>query len=158
MASLKIDFSVSNILHKDKKLKDNSKSYTFRDINTKGFTVKQDHDGNPKQAYVASSSLDKEAVKAALHNILTFRSGEAILDPEFGLGAIYNLLYSPFDKHTTEKLLKTMRRIIADYEPRIEIIKIPTEVNEDDQTISMTIFYSIPALNATDSYNLVLQK
>ena len=158
MANLKINLAVSDILHKDKASKDNAKTYVFKDINTAGFTLKQDPDGNPLNAYTSSSNTDKEAVKTALHNILSFKAGEAVLDPEFGIGSIYNLLYAPFDKHSTEKLLKTVRKIIADYEPRIQVLRIPTEIDEDQQTISMTIYYSIPALNATDSYKIVLQK
>lgn len=68
------------------------------------------------------------------------------------------MLYSPFDKYTTQKMLKILRSIIATYEPRIQVIEIPTVYSEDSQTFSMTIKYFIPALNANDEYQLELTR
>ena len=156
MASIKFDFSKDAKLGKPKNQIDNSSNYKFRDVNTKDMVVSTDRITGAETIHNVDSNFDKDAVKAALHNILTFRSGEDVLDPEFGLGAVYQMLYTPFDKHTTEKMLKTIREIIRKYEPRINVISIPTEYREDSNTFSMTIFYEIPELNESDSYQLNL--
>ena len=156
MAVIKFDFSKDAKLARDQAQKANTTDYTFRDINTTGMTTSTDKFTGKESAHVIDSNFDRNAVKAAIHNILTFRGGEAVLDPEFGLGPIYQMLYTPFDKHTTEKMLKTIREIIGKYEPRVEIVSIPTEYDEDTHTFSMTVHYIIPELEVEDSYQLEL--
>lgn len=158
MASIKFDFSKNAKLGKSKNQVDNTSHYKYRDINTKDIVLSKDHITDVETIHSSGSNFDKDAVKEALHNILTFRNGEDILDPDFGIGEIYQMLYTPFDKHTTEKMLKTIREIIRKYEPRINVISIPTEYSEDTNTFSMTIFYEIPELGVSDSYQLILMQ
>jgi phage baseplate assembly protein W len=71
--------------------------------------------------------------------------------PEFGIGQLYELLYSPIDKYTLEKINLTMKSILNLWEPRIYVLSIP--IDYDDSSITMTINYTIPALNdETDSF------
>lgn len=65
--------------------------------------------------------------------------------PEFGIGQLYELLYSPIDKYTLEKINLTMKSILNLWEPRIYVLNIP--IDYDDSSITMTINYTIPALN-----------
>lgn len=159
MSNLTFDFSVNEAIQPTKELQDNSKNFTYRDIATNKIYLKSDKITGDEYIRESDPSLyDAAAVKNALNNILNFKFGENILDPEFGIGDIYQMLYTPFDKHTTEKMLKTIRKIIANYEPRIEVISIPTTYDEDKQEFHMTINYYIPSLLINDTLEYFLIK
>lgn len=138
MSGIKFDFSKKKFLQSTKKIRDNAAEYTYRDICAA--RIREDGKEGP------ASKMDMEAIRQSLHNILTFRRGENILDPEFGIGQVYEMLYTPFDKHTTEKMLKTIRQIVATYEPRVEIVSIPTTYDEDKNEYRMTVNYYVPSL------------
>lgn len=158
MASIKFDFSINSKLNRSKDKIDNSSNYKFRDINTSNMILEVDKITGAEKVHVSESSLNKEAIKSALRNLFSFKGGEDVLDPEFGIGPVYQMLYTPFDKHTTEKMLKTLRDIIAKYEPRIKVESIPTTYDEDSNTFSMKINYIIPDLGVYDVYDLILSK
>lgn len=77
---MKFDFSNKKVFQSTKKIKDNASEYTYRDCCSVRIAV--DGDGKPL-AKTGGSSYDMDAIKQSLHNILTFRRGENILDPEF---------------------------------------------------------------------------
>ncbi len=150
MAGLQFDFSNKKGLRPSKKTRDNV-NYTYRDINTTAFVV----DRNDNLS-VGSSQYDLAAVRQSLRNIFSFRNGENILDPEFGIGQVYAMLYTTFDKYTTEKMLKTIRTIVSEYEPRVEIISIPTEYDEDKNEYHLTVNYYVPSLMETATMEVYL--
>lgn len=153
MANITFDFSNESIVHPQGK----ATSFVFKDIGTANFRYKVDRVTKAESVIdTNSSNIDKDAVRASLNNILNFRSGDKILDPEFGIGRVYEMLYSPFDKYTTQKMIKTLKEIVASYEPRIEIISMPVAYDEDKQEFSITINYYIPALAMNDTYQIQL--
>ena len=68
------------------------------------------------------------------------------------------MLYSPYDKYTTQKMINSIKDIISTYEPRIEIISVPTEYDEDKHEFILTVNYNIPTLGINDSYQILLQQ
>lgn len=145
--SLRLDFTTRGII----KPANTVKNHIFMDIGTSNFKLLKNR---ITEAEIISDSnstnFDKEAIKTSLNNILHFKTGDSPLLPEFGIGQLYELLYSTTDKYTIEKISKTVNSIIATWEPRISIISMPIE--NDDKTIKITINYSIPALNTYDSF------
>lgn len=79
-----------------------------------------------------------------------FKTGESPLLPEFGVGQLYEYLYSINDKYTKEKFSKTLESILTTWEPRINIISLP--VKTDENSITIIINYFIPLLNDNDSF------
>jgi phage baseplate assembly protein W len=154
MASIKFTFSNKKVLNQT-----NVTDFKFKDIGTSNILLKYDRINNK---YTISdqntSNVDANAIKASLENILNFRNGESILDPEFGLGRVYELLYSPFDQYVSQKLIAALREIIETYEPRIIIQSLPTIYSEDKGEYYVTINYIIPALNISDKYEMTLSK
>lgn len=133
------------------------KKYTFRDIGTSRIVLKEDQmTGKQYLNDIDTSVTDINAVKTALNNIFAFRPGESILMPEFGIGTLYEYLYSPMDKYLVQKITRTIKDIISLWEPRVRITSIPIEY--DDITIKFTIYYDIPELNVSDSYEYVFKK
>ncbi len=68
------------------------------------------------------------------------------------------MLYSPYDKYTTQKMINSIREIISTYEPRIAIISVPVEYDEDKHEFTLTVNYNIPTLGINDSYQILLQQ
>ena len=133
------------------------KKYTYRDIGTSRITLKEDPvTGEQHLSDIDTSVTDINAVKTSLNNIFSFRTGESILMPEFGTGSLYEYLYSPMDKYLVQKITRTIKDMISTWEPRIRIKSIPIE--SDDLSIKLTIYYDIPELNVSDSYEYVFQK
>jgi phage baseplate assembly protein W len=96
--------------------------------------------------------------QAALTNILNFKNGESILDPRFGMSELYQLIYAPFDKFSSGKIIAAIRTIINTYEPRIQILDIPATYSEEKQEYYITINYLIPELGQTASFNYNIVK
>lgn len=80
------------------------------------------------------------------------------MTPNFGIGQVYEMLYTTFDKHTTEKMLKTIRNIISTYEPRVEILSIPTEYDEDKNEYKLTVNYYVPSLMESATTQIYISK
>lgn len=151
--SLRIDFTTRSVI----KQANTVKNHIFMDIGTENFKLIKNN--ITEEEHISDSNttnFDKNAIKTSLNNILHFRTGDNPLSPEFGVGQLYELLYSVNDKYTIEKISKTMRAILTTWEPRISIINMPIE--HDDTSISITINYTIPALNDTDSFVYSVEK
>lgn len=145
--SLRIDFTTRGLVKPSNEVK----NHIYMDIGTSNFIIskKKNSDDN----FILDSNttnFDKNAIKASLNNILHFKTGDSPLNPEFGIGQLYELLYSVNDKYAIEKISKTMRSIISTWEPRISIISMPIE--NTDETITITINYLIQSLNESDSF------
>lgn len=154
MASIKFSFSNKKVLNQA-----NVTNYKFKDIGTSNILLKYDKYEDKYLIYDQNTSnVDVDAIKASLKNILSFKNGESILDPEFGLGRVYELLYSTFDQYTSQKLISAVRDIIETYEPRIVILSLPTIYSEDKGEYYVTVNYVIPALNISDKYEVTLSK
>jgi phage baseplate assembly protein W len=104
-----------------------------------------------------TSNFDKTAVQTSLNNLFNFRLGEAILEPMYG-NNLYVYLYEVMNKYTAEKIARTLRQMIENWEPRIEIDDLDIVCNEEEMTYYITIHYHIPELHASDVYKLNLSK
>jgi phage baseplate assembly protein W len=156
MSKFSLDLSLESALHP--KGKENL-SYTFKDIGTDNFRYKTDNiTGSEKVVVVNNSNVDMNAIKTSLRNILSFKNGEQPLDPTFGISKVYEMLYMPFDKYTTQKMVNTIKGIIASYEPRIMITSMPAVYDDDKNEFLITINYIVPKLNKSDSYVVTLTK
>lgn len=153
---INFDFSTEQILHPNGS---NITPFVYKDIGTAN--IRYYEDPITEQAHIddrGSSNIDANAIKASLTNILNFRNGERILDPEFGIGQVYQMLYTPFDKHTTQKMIQIIKNVISRYEPRIDVIEIPTSYNEDKLEYTMTIKYYIPSLQMNDAFKFSMSQ
>ena len=153
---LSFDFSNESVVHP--KGKENI-PFVYKDIGTSNMRYCEDgKTGVATVNDVGSSNTDADAVRAALLNILNFRAGDEVLDPEFGIGKVYQMLYTPYDKYTTQKMINTLKDIIAKYEPRIQVTSMPVTYSEEDQEFTLTINYVIPELAMADTLQMTLQK
>ena len=151
--SLKLDFTTRSITNHSK----NVKNHIYMDIGTSNFKLLKNRITDAETILDSNTTnFDKAAIKTSLNNILHFKTGDSPLLPEFGIGQLYELLYSVNDKYTLEKITKTIKSIITTWEPRISIISLP--IKNEDSIVEITINYAIPTLNEMDSYIYTFEK
>ena len=155
MANISFDFSANAIF---KQGEDSFRNYTYRDIGTDN--IRSYKDPETKQLKIVdidTSNYDEAAVKQSLKNLFNFRPGEEILQPQFG-NQLYRYLYQPVIDFTTDKIARTIRQMIEKWEPRIQIIDIPIEADQDQQCYYIQIKYLIPTIQTKSSIMLNVTK
>lgn len=155
MANLTFDYSANLVFNKGE---DSFRKYTYRDIGTQNF--RSYIDPKTKQLKIIdidTSNYDETAVKQSLKNLFNFRPGEEILEPQFG-NELYRYLYEPVISFTTDKIVRTIRQMIERWEPRIQIIDIPIEADEDEQCYYVQLKYLIPTLQKESSVMINLSR
>lgn len=99
MANIKFDFSKKQIFNQD-----STTNFKYKDVGTDNLKIATDPiTGKEKLIDINTSNIDIQAINASLTNILNFKNGESILDPQFGMSELYQLIYSPFDKYSSRK-------------------------------------------------------
>ena len=84
MANIKFDFSKKRIFNQD-----STTNFKYKDIGTDNIKIHVDRiTGKETLIDQNTSNVDVNAINASLTNILNFKNGESILDPEFGLSEI----------------------------------------------------------------------
>jgi phage baseplate assembly protein W len=83
------------------------------------------------------------AIKRALLNLFSFKRGEKFFAGRFGSG-IPDLLFETFDYATAGMIKGEITNLINTYEPRVNIINLIVNLNDDENTYDIQIEYSIP--------------
>jgi phage baseplate assembly protein W len=83
------------------------------------------------------------AIKRALLNLFSFKKGEKFFNGRFGSG-IPDLLFEPFDYATAGMIKDQVINLVNSYEPRVNILDIIVNLNDDEYTYDIQIEYSIP--------------
>lgn len=86
---------------------------------------------------------NENAIKRSLLNLFSIRKGEKFFDADFGSG-IPDLLFEPFDFATAGLIEEQIRNLVSSYEPRVNIIDIIVNLNEDEYLYEYNIEYTIP--------------
>lgn len=90
---------------------------------------------------------DENAIKRALLNLFSYRKGEKFFDASFGSG-IPDLLFEPFDYITAGSIKNEVENLISLYEPRVNLIEVIINLNEDQYEYDIQVVYSIPDTSA----------
>jgi len=86
---------------------------------------------------------DDNAIKRSLLNLFSYRRGEKFFNSSFGSG-IPDLLFEPFDFATAGLIEEQIRSLINLYEPRVNLLDIVINLNEDEYLYEIQIDYTIP--------------
>lgn len=144
MSNINLDYSIATIFEKEKGVS----TFTYKDIGTSNIRFEEKN----KVIYINdnnTSNINEEAVKASLNNLFSFIPGQRILDPNYG-NSLYQFLYEEINTYTADKIGKTLRSLIAKYEPRISITDIEIVPETDDSSYYIVLKYRINGLG-TDS-------
>lgn len=99
--------------------------------------------------YKLAKLVNVQAVFNSLHNIFTWTPGERILNPEFG-NKLKTYLFDGITDFTAESIIAEIRRCIAEYEPRVNVVSInnaSTTNDTENNTIQIDIVFTIPSLS-----------
>ena len=100
---------------------------------------------------------DEDAVKNALKNLILTSNYERPFHSEIG-SPIRKLLFEPASPMLGAMLKRTIQDVITSFEPRVNIIDIICVVAPDDQTIEVSIEFTILNTTAPITLDLTLQR
>jgi len=89
---------------------------------------------------------NENAIKRSLLNLFSYRKGEKFFNSTFGSG-IPDLLFEPFDFVTAGSIKENIINLIQSYEPRVNLLDIAINLNDDENTYEIEINYSIPDIS-----------
>lgn len=90
---------------------------------------------------------DENAIKRSLLNLFSYRKGEKLFDATFGSG-IPDLLFEPFDYATAGSIKTEVENLISSYEPRVNLIEVVVNLQEEQYEYDIQVIYSIPDTGA----------
>lgn len=125
-----------------------NRDYVYNDVNS---SFKQN--GNKTNTI---TNLDASAVLGALKNLFEYSPGERVLEPDFGMD-FSGLLYEPMNRKTAEAIGYKIYNSVKEWEPRLRIISINVEPDEDDNTYYVTMNFTIDNLSVDSSYQFTYE-
>jgi uncharacterized protein len=85
--------------------------------------------------------------------VLMTAPGERLMRPQFGC-AIWELLFEPVTPSLLGRIQEAVRRAVAQWEPRVEVVDVRPEPDPEDQSlVRIHLTYEVKATN--DRRNLV---
>lgn len=99
---------------------------------------------------------NENAIKNAIKNCIYTKKGEKVLDPDFGMD-LDSYLFEPLSTERGNYIGRRILEDLATQEPRINIIKIKVNVNFDDNSYGIMVFYEIPKINKKFSTDFLLK-
>lgn len=98
-----------------------------------------------------SIKTDDNAIKFAVKNLILTKNYERPFDSSIG-SQVHGMLFEQMDAGTIVVLKKMIENTLTNHEPRIELINIDIEPDEDDNSLSISIYFRIK--NTTKSLNV----
>ena len=100
---------------------------------------------------------NENAIKQSIKNLVLTQKGEKLFQPEIGSG-VYELLFEPMDPFTADSIRDEVINTLGQYEPRITILEVDVEPNEDTNTFDVTVEYRIVGQPIVETVNFILQR
>lgn len=100
-----------------------------------------------------SRRIDEESVKESVKNLVLTETGERLFQPNVGCD-LKRLLFENFTPQTKLSMESSIRTTIEQYEPRCQLLSVNARPSENENTISITIIFSI--INIQEPVELVL--
>lgn len=98
------------------------------------FDVAENESGLRVSATGAIQMVDEAAsVRQAILLLLTTRPGERVMRPEYGT-ELYRLVFSPNDNTTAGLAIHYVKRTLARWEPRIDVLRVDAGANPNVAT------------------------
>ena len=98
---------------------------------------------------------DDNAIKRAILNLFSYRKGEKFFDADFGSG-VPDLLFEPFDFVTAGSIKSEIESLLEENEPRVSLIEIAIDLDENNYEYEIFIEYLIPETNQVNNVTLSL--
>ena len=117
-------------------------------IETKWITDASDIDMNMTIHPISGDIVMKtneRAIKQNIMNLVLLNYFEKPFRPEIG-GDIYRMLFENYEDYASMDIMESnIRKLVRDYEPRVQLLKVNTEMIPDQNLIKITIYFKIIA-------------
>ena len=100
---------------------------------------------------------DEDSVKTALKNLILTGNFERPFHSEIG-SPIKKLLFEPASPLLGAMLRRTISDVITSFEPRVNIIDITAVIGDDDNSVDVSIEFTILNTTAPVTLDLTLQR
>lgn len=100
---------------------------------------------------------DENAIKASLKNLMLTRNFERPFHSEIG-SPIRALLFEPATPMLNVMMKRAIIDVINNFEPRVEIINVLVDVQEDTNTLNVSITFKIVNTEKPITLELVLER
>jgi phage baseplate assembly protein W len=107
-----------------------------------------------KNRYGFMERIDVDAIKGSIANIMSWKRGERILNPEFGNPFSF-FVNEAMTEDFAQRIQISTKNLIERWEPRISITSVNVETNPDLNEVAVTIHYVIKSLNQADQFLLI---
>ena len=87
-------------------------------------------------------SINRDAVKNSVRNIILTNHGERFFKPKFG-GNVTSQLFENASKFTEFNTARSIRIALQNYEPRAEVINVRVDTNPDTNNLTATLKFRI---------------
>jgi len=120
--------------------------YRDIDLNVNVGIVKGDQLNSPENLKDLNTSVNFEAIKNSLINLITTFPGQKILNPEFGMN-FGDLLFLPVSKARATVIGETISNSFVGFEPRIQITEIEVIADIEVGEYELNLVINIPEFN-----------
>lgn len=120
--------------------------YKDIDLNVTVGVVRGNSAASPENLKDLNTSVNFEAIKNSLINLITTFPGQKILNPEFGMN-FGDLLFLPVSKARATVIGETINNTFVGFEPRIQITFIEVVADIENQEYELNIEINIPEFN-----------
>lgn len=100
---------------------------------------------------------DIESIKRSIKNLILTNYNERPFQPEIGSG-INALLFEPADPITVHEIEQTVKRTIANFEPRVILLAVNATSNPDDYSYLIDISFQIISNEQVGSVAFTLER
>jgi phage baseplate assembly protein W len=100
---------------------------------------------------------DENAIKASVRNLILTSNFEKPFHPEIGT-QINSLLFEPATPLLSAVLERTIQQTIDNFEPRVQLTRVNANVNPDNNSVNVTIYFTILNTKTPQTLNLLLQR
>lgn len=100
---------------------------------------------------------DIEAVKKSVVNLILTNFYERPFQPEIGCG-VRGLLFEPADPMTMSDLEAAARRVLENFEPRVNVLEVSAEDNPDNNSYNLTIEFQIISTAQVAEVTTILER
>jgi len=100
---------------------------------------------------------DENAIKASVKNLILTTNYERKFHPEIG-SQIRGLLFEPATPMLGAVLERSIRQTIDNFEPRVSLDQVDCKVNPDNNSVDVSIYFTILNTQTPQFLNLVLER
>jgi len=100
---------------------------------------------------------DENAIKASVKNLILTTNYERKFHPEIG-SQIRGLLFEPATPMLGAVLERTIRQTIDNFEPRVSLDQVDCKVNPDNNSVDVSIYFTILNTQTPQFLNIVLER